>query len=937
MNWNSTLLITLIDAVMVLGAATAVWVVLMHRSTMLRLNMAGSMHGLVAGLCVISALYAADLATVLVMPLFASQGATMAAVRELHLGWGRVAVLAGFSGAVAGLVYLVTKVLPRIVGMVADFEADGHAKPGEGLLADAIMGLPEGFALYDRHDRLLLCNEVYRDQAFLAGGAIPSGATFEEILRARLAHGDYPDAVGREEEWLAERLRIHRETPGPIEQQHSNGRWYQIHERRMREGCTALVSTEITEHKRAEGALRQSEARFRAVIDHSPAAIYLKDTDGRYLLVNRQFERWCGAQAREIIGKTVADLYPAAETALYVAQDRRTLESGETTTEEAQVPHPDGSVRTAIIIKFPVFDPDGNVVAIGGVNTDISERKRAEEALREARDTLERRVRERTAELRQANERLTREITERERTQEALRESRELYAALLQLAPVGLFVQWSADGTIVFVNDRAVELLGAKSRDELIGRSLIEYLHPDFRTQARARNGRVLAGNPVEPAVEGRIVRPDGTVIDVERSVVACQFRGQPALQSIIYDITERKRAEEALRESEARFKDFAEGTNDWVWEMDADLRYTYVSSSYEYYSGVAAQDIIGHTRPELYARALAEFDQNELDRWQEYNRLLESRQTFRNFEHKWIRPDGEARYFLASAKPVLDAQGRFAGYRGIGSDITDVKRQEERVREELERRVEERTAELRAAQADVLRQERLATLGQLTATVSHELRNPLGVVRTSAFVLQNRLRDADPVGVRALERIERSIVRCDRIIDELLDFTRIVDIELEPTPIDAWLEGVLAEQPLPAGVRLCKEFGLSETQVPFDQDRFERAVINVFENACQAMSGEDQETQGRERSLSVRTRRRNRRIEVIFEDEGPGIPSDVRQRIFEPLFSTKTFGVGLGLPVVKQIMEQHGGGVEIETETRRGTRVCLWLHATTRTEGVAA
>jgi len=118
--------------------------------------------------------------------------------------------------------------------------------------------------------------------------------------------------------------------------------------------------------------------------------------------------------------------------------------------------------------------------------------------------------------------------------------------------------------------------------------------------------------------------------------------------------------------------------------------------------------------------------------------------------------------------------------------------------------------------------------------------------------------------------------------------------------------------------------------KVPFDRDRFRRAIINVFDNACQAMTGEV----GREAAdadnavLSVKTQRKNGRVEVIFEDRGPGIPADVLPRIFEPLFSTKGFGVGLGLPVVKRIMEQHGGGIEIDRAGTSGTRVCLWLPA---------
>ncbi len=183
------------------------------------------------------------------------------------------------------------------------------------------------------------------------------------------------------------------------------------------------------------------------------------------------------------------------------------------------------------------------------------------------------------------------------------------------------------------------------------------------------------------------------------------------------------------------------------------------------------------------------------------------------------------------------------------------------------------------------------------------------------------------PRARRALERIERSVVRCDRIIDEMLDFTRISELEFETTPIDTWLAGVLEEQIVPRQVTVHNEFALSGVGVGLDRDRLRRAVINVFDNACQAMVADASErTENGEHRLIVRTGAAAGRIELVFEDAGPGIPPVVLPRVFEPLFSTKSFGVGLGLSVVHRIMEQHGGGIEIENREGGGARVCLWL-----------
>ncbi len=172
------------------------------------------------------------------------------------------------------------------------------------------------------------------------------------------------------------------------------------------------------------------------------------------------------------------------------------------------------------------------------------------------------------------------------------------------------------------------------------------------------------------------------------------------------------------------------------------------------------------------------------------------------------------------------------------------------------------------------LRQERLATLGRLTATVSHELRNPLGTIRTSVYILRNGFKEAEPVVQRSLERIERSTLRCARIIEELLDFTRISKFEPERAPVDAWLEETLNEQKLPPEITLLCDFGLGDMAVPLDKDRFRRTIINVFDNACQAMIGEGTEEAGTDECvLTVRTQERDGCVKIMFEDTGPGIP----------------------------------------------------------------
>lgn len=251
-----------------------------------------------------------------------------------------------------------------------------------------------------------------------------------------------------------------------------------------------------------------------------------------------------------------------------------------------------------------------------------------------------------------------------------------------------------------------------------------------------------------------------------------------------------------------------------------------------------------------------------------------------------------------------------------------NLRRKEYLLRQELKRR----TAQLEEAQDELLRQERLAVLGKLIAVVSHEIRNPLGTIRTSLFSLGERMRGQDAGVERILNRAERSILRCDNIIEELLDYSRVRSPDCEPTVIDQWLEEVLDDLAVPEGISLERRLASGGT-LPVDRERLRRCVQNIAGNAFQALIEKRKESDADERYvLQVVSLIGNDRLEMRFIDNGTGIPKEHVDKIFQPLYSTRGFGVGLGLPIVKQIMEQHSGGIEIESHPGSGTTVILWL-----------
>lgn len=305
----------------------------------------------------------------------------------------------------------------------------------------------------------------------------------------------------------------------------------------------------------------------------------------------------------------------------------------------------------------------------------------------------------------------------------------------------------------------------------------------------------------------------------------------------------------------------------------------------------------------------------------------VEARRDY-DVDYRIIRPNGEERHIHSQGETIVDDAGRPTHLRGAMHDITERKSAESEIRllnEELEQRVIERTAELRSAQDELIKQERLAALGQLTATVAHELRNPLATIRASHYAIEREISRTDlKVGV-PMERIERTIDRCDDIINELLEFSRNQELRLGDRPADDWLAGVVEEYSPQHGVNVRLDLGVGKTALAFDADRMRQVMVNLLDNACQAIT-ENESEPNPTGTVTLSTAIAEGRYEITVADTGCGIANDVLDRIFEPLFSTKGFGAGLGLPLVKRLVEQHGGAIRVATEVGVGTSFCVSL-----------
>lgn len=512
------------------------------------------------------------------------------------------------------------------------------------------------------------------------------------------------------------------------------------------------------------------------------------------------------------------------------------------------------------------------------------------------------------------------DVTERNRAETKLRESEARYRDLFEGAHLGIKIS-SVSRNHLYANQSFLDLFGFASMDEALEfRGKI--IAPHDRERILKNADSLSRGEKASTVYEFDGIRKDGTIIPLQVYSRKILWEGEESYQRTYIDLTERKQAEQKVYELnqelekrvEQRTKDLKASesraylqfnnspipifcwrkTGDDFIAIDrniaADELYTGIPRT-KFLNGMLASEVLAQWPEGRQCMARCCGEQRTISHVGERPTVIPGEKRWKDTTFVFLPPDMVMVHSL---------------------DISDIKQAE---------------AELRAAQVELIKQERLATLGQLAATVSHELRNPLGTIGTSLAVVEAKVDGRGLELEPALGRMKRSVERCDRIISEMLDYARDHDPFSVPTNIDAWLGDLLDEQDLPDGIALRLDLKCSDADVEIDPDLLRRAVVNLLENARDAMLGREGGTQAPpDNSLVVETRRNGDRAEITIADNGPGMAPEVLVSAFEPLFSTKAFGVGLGLPVVKKIVEQHEGTIVIDSAPGAGTRVTLSL-----------
>lgn len=291
--------------------------------------------------------------------------------------------------------------------------------------------------------------------------------------------------------------------------------------------------------------------------------------------------------------------------------------------------------------------------------------------------------------------------------------------------------------------------------------------------------------------------------------------------------------------------------------------------------------------------------------------------------EETMIDVSGEYRIISTRKVPLRGADSTITHLIGVVTDITHLKSVEAALRlstEELEQRVAERTRALAIAQDDLVRKERLAVLGRLAGGVAHQVRNPLGAIKNAAYVVDRRLREAKPPPfaardvkdevAHAIAIIHDEVQRANRIITDLLDYARIRVPLRQPTSLRHVIDKALEATEVPAAIAVVRS--LPELpDLALDADQLQGALFNIFRNAIEAMPDGG--------TLTVVAELRDGACVVSIADTGPGIPAEVRGRLFEPLITTKSLGLGLGLVTARTMIEGQAGSIACVRSDERG------------------
>ncbi|MGE5639811.1 MAG: PAS domain S-box protein [Clostridia bacterium] len=618
-------------------------------------------------------------------------------------------------------------------------------------------------------------------------------------------------------------------------------------------GVVSVVG-DITAQRNAEEELR----RFRAAMDTSADIIVLIDRESmRYVDVNVTACRLLGYSREELLAMGPQDVLPIPRAELERAYDALIADPAA----------PNANIRSYYRCK------DGSHLPY--------------ESTRQV--------------LRSGNRHMivavSRDIRDRIAAEAALRESEERFRQTFELAGSGI-AHVDLQGRFQRVNRMLCEILGY-TEEELIGRSVKDISHPADRDVTDTQRSLLRERGSAPVRFEKRYLRKDGATVWVDLAIALVRGHdGQPTHEIAVFDdISETKQAEQALRESEERFRSLTQVSSDWYWEQDDKFCLTFMSTLMEKGTGLPASTYLGKQRWDRPALNLTEED------WRRHREQLVRHEPFRDFEILRAGEDGRKAWVSLSGQPIFDADGKFKGYRGVGKNISERKEAE---------------AELRRAHDELARSN--SELEQFAYVASHDLQEPLRMVSSYTQLLQRRYGDKlDGDAKEFMAFIVDGAGRMKQLIEDLLAYSRVGTRGKEPKP--AAVEGAVRRAITNVRAAL-EESGASITYdplptVPADEVQLAQLFQNLFGNALKFRSASVPR-------IHVSAKELEHEWEFAVQDNGIGIEPQYFERIFkvfQRLHDKAQYpGTGIGLAICKKVVERHGGHIWVSSQPGEGS-----------------
>jgi len=811
------------------------------------------------------------------------------------------------------------------------------------------------------------------------------GYTQEELRNRSFLDLIHPDDVAQTRAVIEEKLQngqmvINFEN----RYRHKDGsyRWLSWMSHPMPErGVTYAVARDVTEQKQQDMMLRTSEQRYRTLFEAANDGIFIL-RDGRFAECNSTILAMFGCTPEQILGRRPEDVSPrvqpdGCESASKATEYVAAAFDGTPQRFEWQHLRHDGTPFHTEVSLNAVHLPAG--LCVQAIVRDVTDRKKAEEVLRESEAILNEtgmiaRIGGWKHDLASGKATWTRALydiieiepghpvpgvdehldyyrpEDRRRLEEAYRRAiergepfdLELQAHTAKGRPLCCRVL----GRPVMRDGKCVEMRGTfqditeyhKARQEIesVARFPSENPWPVMRID---HAGTILYANPASgplltemdtavgrraPASWCEAIRrvhasnsAEHLEVDLQGATLAFEIVPIPNAAHVnVYgtDITRHRRAEEQLRRERDRSQTYLDVAGVMFVALDSSGRVSLVNRKGCEILGYDEREILGM---DWFANFVPE--RMRQDVWTIFDKLLQGQTSLAEYAETPVTVRDRSERIIAWHNTVLtDEAGRIVGTLSSGEDITQRKRTEQELGERQENEKQKIEAELARVRDELVRKTRLAALGQVSGSIAHDLRNPLGAVRNASYLLRRRLPADQAPLLGHITIIEQEVIKADRIITNLLNITRARSPNKEPVDVGAIARAVWKRCVYPEGVRFRIELPEEPFIVQADQGQLSQVLSNLIGNAADALEGEG--------DCVLETARESGFDVLIVRDTGPGWSPEVRERLFEPLVTTKTSGTGLGLAICRQIIESHGGTIEAIDGIPHGAAVRIRL-----------